>query len=152
MWKHYKSLRQPAEICLSNVWKAWRSHAAFQQASRVFRREARHRRRLLAEEILSSSAENGIGKDASKWHQQVRKLCPKHQGEAIHLRSPEGKLLSLKTRWSHFFSQLFWDPSYKTEPLPPVKQVLFMVEEIRMAILALPCRRASLPEVAPATA
>ena len=48
-----------------SLFQAWKHWAAFFKASRVFRQEARHRKKALVDEFLSEAQECAIRRDTS---------------------------------------------------------------------------------------
>ena len=63
MWEHYRIMRGIRGNGIHCILKAWKHWTHFYKASRVFRREARQRKKALVDDCLSEAQECAIRRD-----------------------------------------------------------------------------------------
>ena len=99
MWAAYQAYKtaragNPALTRLQNTSATLRAHARFKEIQKDLRKQglANRKARVLAElEAAETAAQAG---DMHKLYYHIRKLSPQGPRENIHIRSPEGKLIS----------------------------------------------------------
>ena len=99
MWAAYQAYKDaragdPSLTGLQNTSATLRAHAKFKEIQKILRKQglANRKAKVLAElEAAEIAAQAG---DMHKLYYHIRRLSPKGPRESIHIRSPDGKLIS----------------------------------------------------------
>ena len=116
MWNTYHQWRhsQRSQNARGNIFKVWRSYAAFRTASKELRRASVQARRQRLHEVIARAANAAARDQMSELYRITKMLAPKQRRERVVIRSKDGQMLNPEQQFQsilQYFKQAFSDPT-----------------------------------------